>query len=1000
MHHPDLLRSVNESPYAGLLIVYTLLAGGGAYWVFRQLKSVKHTTVSLGYRGIYAFLLSQLFAAITLIAFNAVSYMPPASVASRVFYFFGFSTLHALAILVLVAASYALGQPLLEPFRARLGAGFKIFGLGLGASLLGTIFVLLGLVGLLNIYVGWGLLAVIFAWRFHPVKDFLIDTLWVKQRLTFDKWWSPALWVLLFSILGLNWLGAFKTFPMGYDGSALYVNLATLLAQKGSLVAGGQAYNWSVFMGAGEVLFASSTMTILLSHLMNFACLFVLYRIGRFWLTPAYALLATVLTAIAPYYVFHVMVDEKVDLAFAFLLLSAFGILAALYRGVGEEPLPEKLSLLGDRWQPAPLAYATLLAGWLTGYGFGVKYTAIIFTISLVCWLFYQHGRLLAGAGAFFAALGLIFIGRIYRFGYLEMDGGSATGLGAVLFVIGLAALIYNYRRDFKLLLQPVLQTALLLGAFFLAFSPWAVKHLAEHGRVNVSNIIEGESAAPEIRSLQPLGFLEEPVTKPLRERYSDLPATEDELRRESQHAASPYGHLTQMDTRFLETRERKAGRNASQQAAYEEIKRYIGYEEDFYRYTSLPYDLSTNVNIPLSRHLELGFLFLLLLPLLFLVAPVGKRRWWIGLLASLGWLFYLSTVLYAMYANDGDFSAVAALTEFKNNYPTTSSAWFSGIYFGLLSVLLGFTELLSPLLSEMRYLTVLGTVLTMIGGFVAVFFLLRPRLSGVSTQFKAFLGFVAVYGFLWWLMGNGVLWYGMPLFVAFPIVLLYWFDQPARLLGEESAGFTRYFGGGVIGLSLVLGTLYFFTSPFPGGNDLPGLLRWPYVDYFSSPTATRAKVVDAFNPVVREAMRVINAEPETRVYRVNTHYGFFIENNDTRVYSDPVLELFDRTSWRMDDPSQFFTSLKEQGFGYVLLDLRTGTNDRTPDGNLMRKYGNFGGALMSAPEKVELVVTDNLIEDPGGSPYTLPNGQRVTASRGLAGKTVKLGNLALFRIR
>lgn len=1001
MHHPDLLKAVSAAPYAGLLAVYGLAAAGGCYWAYRKLATAKKSEFTIGYRGVSAFLLLQLFAAITLIAFNAVSYLPAGSVVSRVFYFFGFSSLFAIAVFVLVAATYALGQVLLSPLQSRLGSGFKIISIGLGASILGTVFLLVGLVGALNIYVGWALLAAIFAWRFHQVKAFVVDTVWTPKTIVVRSWWTVALWGLLFAALGFSWLGAFKTFPIGYDGSALYVNIATLLAKKGSLVAGGQAYHWSIFMGMGEVLFASPVMTILLSHLLNFACLIILYQIARYWLSPAFALLATLLTLLAPYYVFHLMVDEKVDLAFAFVLLSAFGLLAGIYQRVEGEELLEKLSLLGGRWTPSVALYATLLVGWMSGYGFGIKYTAIIFVIALGCWLFYQHGRIMAGAGAFFAALGLLFLGRIYRFGYLDLSPTAATGLGAVLLLVGAGLLAYNYRSDLKRLLQPITQIVALLAAFFLAFSPWAVKHLSENGSFSVTNIIEGKSNAPEIRSAQPLGFLEEPTsTVPLRQRYSDLPLTEAERRHVSQHNFAGYGHFTQLDDRFLETRERNEGRNASQQAAYEEIKRYTGYEADFYRYASLPYDLSTNVNIPFSRHLELGFLFLLLLPLLFLVAPAGKRRWWVGLLAALGWLFYLCIVFYSMYAQDGNFSAATALASFKASYPATDASWFSGIYYALMSLPLGLTEMLSPLLAEMRYLTILGTVLLMLLSFVAVFFFVRGRLATVPTQFKAFLGFVAVYGFLWWLMGNAIIWYAMPLFVAFPIVLLYWFDEPSRFLGDDSKQFSSYFGGGVLGLSLVLGTLYFFTSPFPGGNDQAGLLRWPFVDYFSSSTAAVDKTVDAFNPVVREVMRTINAEPNAKVYRVNTHYGFFIENNDTRVFSDPVLEVFDRMSWRLDDKSQFFTNLKAQGFRYILLDLKTGLNDRTPEQTLMQKYGSFGGALMAATDKVELVVTDNLIEDPAGQSYTLSNGQRVNASRGLAGKTVQLGNLALFRIR
>jgi len=58
-----------------------------------------------------------------------------------------------------------------------------------------------------------------------------------------------------------------------------------------------------------------------------------------------------------------------------------------------------------------------------------------------------------------------------------------------------------------------------------------------------------------------------------------------------------------------------------------EEIQRYIGYEDLLYRYLSLPYDSSININLT-ANFVDISFIYLMFLPLMFVVLIRRKSRW------------------------------------------------------------------------------------------------------------------------------------------------------------------------------------------------------------------------------------------------------------------------------------------------------------------------------------------------------------------------------------
>ncbi|MEM9920828.1 MAG: hypothetical protein AAF990_22205 [Bacteroidota bacterium] len=981
IHHPYYSEAVTKIPYLKTISLLVVAGLGMSYFVYTKLQAKPSKAFTFHFRGLTLYLVFQLLSLLILGSFVAIAYIPEIPLVTRLGYFFAVSSAYLLAFFVIIAAAFAAGQLVGKALLKRYLHSQPLLSIALGLSILASILIILGQFRLLSPTILWAVVAGFMVLQYKEVGQLVYDFTWKKRSLRIHKWWTPMLYVLLLSVLAINFIGAFKTFPIGYDGTALYLNKTELIAQSGQLPAGGQAFAWSVLMSLGQILFDSRTMAILFSHLMNIFCLFALYRIARIWLQPAYALLAVLVPLTSPYFAYHGLVDEKIDLGFTFIVLSS---LLLLLKPLKEEWLlqseaKEHLSILGGKIQMAPGTYALLLAAWLGGFAFSIKYTAIFYLVALACLLAYYAGRRLAFAAMTLFSLGMLFVLKIHRFGYLDISDSTALTMGIGLSLLGIGLLTYYFRNKQSALRRFSIQMACLLGMSILAYAPWAVKHLSEHKSIGVQQLIEGKENSPliKVNKLKQLGMEVRPAPQ-----------------------TNPLAKLIKGE-RTAEKSKRQ-GENASQQAAKEEIQRYLGYEPTFWRYVSLPYDISTNTNIPGMRYLDIGYLLLALLPLLLFVAP-GRSRpiaWQLSL--ALAVIVYIALVKLSVFAPDGKAlditGAIANRSNFLKQFTGEESSILFQLYTLMLKPLLGLAQLLSPVYKAGKALGMPGIILTALAFCGGSYWLLKERLAQQPKTYKALGGFLMVYALLWALLGNGIIWYAMPMFVLLPILFVWPLNKPEAFMGNSHRSFASWFLGGTLGLALLLNGLTYFTSCFPGDQNLNPIFRWPFVDYVSNPNASEEDILRSFNPVIPDIVKVVNQDLSQKVYRVNTHFGFHIAANDTRVFSDPVLEKFDQVSNQFEDGSQFFSVLKANGFKYILFDLRTGNADKSPEQSLRKKFISMADLLIGS-NKVRLLLTDNYVAQPNAPVVKLPNGKRANATQALVGQTIYLGHVALFEI-
>ncbi|MCB0565057.1 MAG: hypothetical protein KDD01_11835 [Phaeodactylibacter sp.] len=992
-HHPYYTQGISPFKYWGLLAVLSILLGA-LYFFFGGVRNqgVKSQTATVN--GFKIYLLFLLITNIILAWYGISNGLFESNPMARLLYFTGFMVLLHAAVLYIAVLGYAIGAILLQPFAEYLsGSSYKLIAIALGLSGMGFALVILGLLNLLTPWVLWPLAILITAWRFRSISFFIKGLFLTPVSIGKLKPQGVLAAALLLVFAAVNGIGAVKAFPTGFDGAALYMNTTKLIAEYHALPKGGQAFNWPSVMSLGNLLFGSTAVSILLSHLAGIFCLAAVYHIARLYVSPGNALLATALFYTAPFITFHSYYDEKVDLGFLFISLSTLLLLLEYFLKKGKEhTLSERRFIIKTgrlTWPPDLLIW--IYAGWLTGFAFGIKYTALFNGIALLSYLFYRRGGRYAFFGSLITALSFVFLLGVHRFANVELADTSPFLLAGMLFVPGMALLWWAFRQS----PMSMLRTAGIGIAFALtsafAFSPWAVKHFSENRSLAVSALIQGKSPQPKLF---------------IKRKY----------RKKAQNPALPREQA-------LLNSQGQAANTANAKTRREEVQRYMGFETGLPLYLSLPYDLTMNTNLPGFIYLDIGFLWLLLLPLLLLSAkpenrskngavrfslfgraqaPEKQRSFFKkaqffehslkNLLSLLLMLFLLLISILSVYVTKAAPVLPGALADahpegFRHSVGGGYEAWMD-----MLINLANSGQGIYSRLSHFGFVSSLAALLLLVA---AALWLASEKLRMMPAVLKGLLAFVVAYLFLWLLLGNGIPWYAFPALAMLPVIAVYYFDRPEQFLGTANARFSRYFLGFSFGLYFLLNLSLHFSDPERGtGRHL--IFKTPFIQY-ATQSLSWEETLAAFNPFYLEALKYLNRDPSEKIYRVGTYMQYHITQNDRRVLEDNQLGQFDEVVSKLSDQNYFIQVLRDNGFRYILYDLNSASLDKTPEQSLRKKNIAFLNLLLD-PGEVKLVVTDRIVEDPGGGVVQLPGGA-VPGKPGLSGKITFAGSFALFEI-
>ncbi len=1038
--HPYYSTALGQFPNLDIAAVLFLLCGGA--WAAMALlpgnRKGKNGRAANGL-ALYGFVLLLQLVAFGL--YGSKNRLFEGGMGPSMAYFLAFNILLHGAVFLIVLIHYLAGNLLIQrlaPWYARDSR--KVLSLATGIGLVGFVMVLLGLGGLLHGWLLWILAAGLIAWQWRPALGFVQDVLWKPtMRLPEQKWGAIPVFLLLSAIAVSN-IAAIKLFPVGFDGAGLYMNTAHLISDYHGLPTGGQAFNWQVFLSLGEILFGQAPVSILLSHFSIFFCMFALYRLGRLFMGRAAAWLAAALLYLNPAVSFHVVVDEKVDLGFLFVTLSAL-LLVLEYpvRLAGKKPAPanQPVFRLGRR-QIAEPALIWALAGWLAGYAFGIKYTGLIGILALATYAAYQHLGGKSAIGVFSLLTGLIFPLGVYRFGYIGLGGASPWAFAGLGLLVGAPLLVWGSRgrtASWRPLLSRMLWFASFAGLVFL---PWMGKHLYENRQFSLDALLTGKLEKPELKAEKQrsdeIRYIYQKGMEILKER--DITLDENQMAKinaylegfelagdtpeerrmalnqvkfyiyhqvlnEEQRDAMFGGRSFDRADREPELKEDQQALEANtalaeQNAVRAEVKRYIGYEPGLPLYLSIPYDLTVNSTIPFQQYLDISFLFMLFLPMMFFGRNIGKNALLILLL-----LLLWTVSVYSLYAIAGgqptEASVKAAIDNLLSTQGGALAVPLGSLFRAIQSSFAGLGLSMSGMYTQIAGFSFLATFTTLAALAALAYYLLRDRLSVLAPNFRGLLVFTCSFGFLWYIMGNAIVWYGFPLFSLLMLVFAYFFEKPEKLAGFGLEHYARYWMMSGIALYLLLTTaLVFINTTKPKGAErllyLSPLLK--YASTFQGPEET----CSAFIPFMGEAISKLNEDPEARIYRVGTYFNYHIRFNDRRVLEDNQLAIYEKFAGRMNDKNEFFRLLKNNGFRYILYDLNTASVDQTPEQSLARKAQEFFGLLVYSSQ-AQLVFTDNFVESPTGEQYRMGN-NIIPGMPGVFGNSTYRGTYVLYELK
>ena len=968
--HPEHMEVLEAHPYSGFLLGFLLVAGLLGWWSSRQIKQKKKWRISL--RGSWLVGLVLLLSLLVMFVFRSTIGLDRTPGGSAAIFFLFNSLFYLFLLLALSLGLFAIGQGGRQ-FLKELPKQ-ALFSIAIGCLVLALLSTLLGLVGVLYGPVLWVVLVGAVVWQRQAVLALLKSWFLEAHKWRIYHWWQIPVVLLGLLFISTYWVGSIKAFASGFDGAALYANMATLIADYHSLPGAFQPYSWSLVMSWGQLLFGSMTMSIILSHMMFLPALAMAYSIIRRWLKASYALITVVLVLSLPMISFQAMVDEKIDLGLLFISLAVLELLL----NWSSDQLKGKWTF-ASLWQ-SPASSSMLVLGLLLGFCFTIKYTTVFLVVGAIAYLLWRIG----GAFLFWAWLalfsGIIFLSGFHRMGNLPIVEQEAQWLGIGFTVLGIGMLVFHYlrkREHWGLSWKAILPIGI---GFLLAFSPWAGKHLAENDyEFSISSVLYGQPDRInlDVPKVYLLGH------------FNEAPSQVGEAR--------TFSHLTQNEGPPKQEKRPALAGNATR----EELQRYLGYEEGVWRYLSSPIDLSFGVNVPGLRHQDIGFLLLLLLPFLFLRSGANGRSWLRNVGVLLGLFFLLLSFYWTLGEKVEATEQINAVSAQLDSYwiliGQTTESGFPAFWKQLQQPLIALSASLSLVFKSLADISPLVFIPLLLLLAWPLSLLTRQRFKHWPKDLQGISVFLLAYLIFWGLLGNTISWYAMLLWTVLPAIMVYYLQEPTHYLPATSKSLTKILLGSVIGIQLLLNLGITFSSSQPNQAN-EQIYNWPMVEYASRSDIDQEETLGLFDPISPQIIDILNRDEEALIYRINTYLQFHIDKNDQRVFEDNQLQRFAEILNTVKEPENFLDVLKANQIRYILYDINSPSLDRTPEKSLQQKCITLLNLLLQSP-KAELILTDNYVEVPGAQLIQLPNGVQAAAQPGIAGKTVHQGRVALFRI-
>lgn len=252
-----------------------------------------------------------------------------------------------------------------------------------------------------------------------------------------------------------------------------------------------------------------------------------------------------------------------------------------------------------------------------------------------------------------------------------------------------------------------------------------------------------------------------------------------------------------------------------------------------------------------------------------------------------------------------------------------------------------------------------------------------------------------ASYGFFFLAFSSGIIWYGYLFFLLLLLCILYYLNK----IEEEDDVYNSTFKFSFVLLTsiwIIIGLVSRISNiqaKLPEQHQGKAIISTDIYHYNTGSITSASELQDKFiTPGFSDAMRKINSDLNTRVFKIGTGLTYFIKQNHKRVIYDNQLGLFSQIVKNYNNKYLISDILKSSGIRYLILDLNTPSIDNTPEKTLTRKYLQVL-EYVTNNDSIRLICTDNLEREEGTKTVTYALSGSDTAV------PVRPGNFAIYEI-
>lgn len=769
-----------------------------------------------------------------------------------------------------------------------------------------------------------------------------------------------ALFVFVFFTVA-NVVNSFRPFPIGFDELSVYMNIPKLIANSNSLLKGGQANNWALLMAVGFLFNGDVTLATMFSILPGIFIFITIYRIAKYISSSSISLIAAASFYVLPTFLWQSSADAKIDIALCYIICSIVLLFFASYKKLTEDTSFLVSKIYSNQW-----VITALLLGIFTSFSFGIKYTSVIFILATLVAIVFMYSKSYSLTFSMFMSSFLaLILTKVYTFsGILFSDQKEPKLLMVIAIVTVLSTLIFYFIKHKLKHLNLFVYASVFVVSLAITFSPWLIKNYTETHKIDSVSLLNG--------STNQVPFIEQ---------IKKINPLSSEINHASNHLLAQNSNTTQIpENKYSETQS---------SGVYEEILRYLGYEKGFVRYASIVFDMCTFKNV-MTLPTDLGLFCFLFLPILF----INNNKEYIvqNLLNMFLVVFFLCLSTYTVFFYPNPINLGDYMDKMTKVNPDMSSS-FKQLYLILQPTLIALISALKPILIIFTKQNTFQSILLILITSVIIIGVNFKQIKSWNLYQQMLLFFTATGFIFWWILGDGISWYGIAIF-GLAIILF----CSIHLNDVKNNQFIYY-------LFLSITVFYLSYSIIQRSSsmittyDYDSKLNRIFLQYAGKSTDETTALQDV-NTAIATSIEEINANPTKKVLRIGTYMNYFIDKNNERVFEDNQLDNFTFVYNRYFGVKDVMNnSFKKIGVEYILFDLNTGSIDNTPDKTLTKKISKFY-EYVSANKGITLITTDRLVEDPYSKNFMMVQGVKTAVNNSIFGtRVLKPGSVILFKI-